>query len=131
MIRCEVGAAVETQCKEPVVETIAIALVVTKQRYFAADLWKQRGLAQLLVQVALMKLPARFDPTGVIGVRAQLELGGLLTQGIPVLHQEAERSILIAALLGEVVIGKQALPHPLAQGVDGVEVDHAQPQALL
>ena len=130
VVRLQVGGAVEGQQKQPVVHLVAIALVVAETIEFAAGLRKQRGLAHQFVQILHMEDPARLGPLGVIAVVADHELGGLLTQGRQVFDEEAERGVLIAALLGVVVVGQQALPEALAQAVDRVDIDRAQAQAL-
>ncbi|MNL76331.1 hypothetical protein D3C87_2022850 [compost metagenome] len=77
-----------------------------------------------------MEQPARLCPFDVIAVIAELKLGGLLAQGGHVFDQKTERGVLIAALLGEVVAGEQALPHTLANTVDRFHVERAQAQTL-
>ena len=125
-----IGGAVEGQQKQPVMHLIAVALIVAETIDFAAGLRKQRSLAQLLVQVLGMEHPARLGPLDVVAVVADLKLGGLLAQGGHVLDQKTEGGVLIAALLGEVVVGQQALPQALANAIDRLQVDRAQAQAL-
>ncbi|MNF99723.1 hypothetical protein D3C84_826360 [compost metagenome] len=109
---------------------LAVALIVAKTIDFTAGLREQRSLAQLFVQILAMEQAARFGPADVIAVFADLEFASLFTQGRHVLDQKTEGRILIAALLGEVVVGQQALPQALANPVDRLHVDRAQPQAL-
>ncbi len=113
---CEVGGAVESQQKQPVMHLVAIALVVSETIDFAAGLRRQRGLAHQFVEVLHMEDPARFGPFGVIAVVADHKLGSLLAQGRQVFDEETERRILIAALLGIVVVGSAGVATGVGAG---------------
>ncbi|KWV90196.1 hypothetical protein PFLmoz3_00194 [Pseudomonas fluorescens] len=105
--------------------------MIAKARHFTADLRKQRGLAQQLVQIAFVEVPAGGGPAYIERVVTDLELAGLLTQVVHVFHQVAERGVFFAALLGECVVLQQPLPELATQIADGGQVDDLQPQALL
>src|SRR5450830_877403 len=124
-------AAVEGQQEQPVVEFIAIALMVAETRDFAADLREQRGFAQQLVQVTLVEIVARAGPAYIERIFADLELASLLAQVVHVFHQVAERRVFLATLLGEGVALQQALPELATQIVDGRQVDDLQARRCL
>ncbi|VVN75083.1 hypothetical protein PS685_05253 [Pseudomonas fluorescens] len=77
-----------------------------------------------------MEQATRLCPLDVVAVVTELKLGRLLAQGVHVLDQETEGSVLIAASLGEAVVAQQTVPQALAQVVDRLQVDRAQPQSL-
>lgn len=83
---------------------LAIELLIAQQRDFAADLWRQRGQAQLLIQVAAVKPGTRFGNLHVERIIGHFELTAcLFTQAGAVFNVITERSILILALLPETI----------------------------
>ncbi|WP_179291719.1 hypothetical protein [Pseudomonas fragi] len=125
------GAAVEGQQKQPVMHALTVTLLLAEQLDFAADLREQGGLAQLLIQIALMKFAAGFGPGNIKRIVGDGELARLFTQTVHAVDVIAKRSVLVTALLGNVVVAQQLLPHPLAHGIDGIRIDGLQAQALL
>ena len=131
------------QCLQAYIFTLLTALYIggaiaeelveffAEPRNLAADLRKQRGLAQQFIQVALMEGMAGCCPAYIEGVFADRQLAGLLSQVVHALHQVAERGVDFATLLGEGVVLQQPLPKLAAQVANGGQVDDLQAQALL
>ncbi|WP_176464640.1 hypothetical protein [Pseudomonas fragi] len=123
-------AAVESQQEQSIIHRIAVAFLLAKQLNFAADLRKQCGLAQLLIQITLVKFAAWLGPGNIKRIVGDGELAGLLAQAVHAVYVIAKRRVLIAALLGSVVIAQQTQPHALAHRVDDIEVDGFQAKTL-